>query len=425
MSLILDALKKSETDRAGTIIPTPQLSSFEQDSQPAKSSRLIVYIATVGIAVFGGIAGYGFLNYRSDPVPPPSIAEPAPAPVEEPAEVIAEPVPEPAEDVVPEPVSVTHEPAAPEATDTPSLVPEEIIVEDPAVEEEPTPIESAPIEPMTVELTAEGDWETAVEQPAPDPVKIEPVFAASLPPTKPLVPAPPAINPIVNQPPSGSMSPVDSGWMHLSNQDYAAAIASFKLASARNADSPDAHYGMGWAYEKSNRIDLAITSYTKAMELDPTHANAMISRGFLRYYENEFEVAGDDFRHIIDSEKGELHDYALLWTYLSIARASGNTAHAHGQLINSESHTAWPGVLFSYYMGKKSRDQVVAAINEASGTERQKRECVGYFFVGQLRLLVGDTAGARTAFQKTLATGMTKYRQFAAAATELERLSGQ
>jgi hypothetical protein len=64
-------------------------------------------------------------------------------------------------------------------------------------------------------------------------------------------------------------------------------------------------------------------------------------------------------------------------------------------------------------------------MSEVGGVERRKRECVGYFFVGQLRLLVGDPEGARTAFQKVLGTGMTMFRQFDAARVELDKLAAE
>ena len=65
---------------------------------------------------------------------------------------------------------------------------------------------------------------------------------------------------------------------------------------------------------------------------------------------------------------------------------------------------------------------MIAATRDSDPRKQRENECVAYFFLGQERLVKGDGEKAAKYFQKTLDTGITDYRQYAAAEEELRRL---
>jgi tetratricopeptide (TPR) repeat protein len=68
--------------------------------------------------------------------------------------------------------------------------------------------------------------------------------------------------------------------------DYANAIAEYNQAIALNSKAEENsfyfhlyYYNRGVCYMKTNKIDLAITDFSKALEIKPDHANSLLSRG--------------------------------------------------------------------------------------------------------------------------------------------------
>lgn len=91
--------------------------------------------------------------------------------------------------------------------------------------------------------------------------------------TAPTTSAPAATAPTTTAPASGGSSTttasktpaqlVDAGWSAIEGGDYAAARASFDAALAKSPGSPDARFGLGYAYEKLGNLPAAITQYCK------------------------------------------------------------------------------------------------------------------------------------------------------------------
>ena len=212
------------------------------------------------------------------------------------------------------------------------------------------------------------------------------------------------------------------GWAHLAKGNHDQAIRNYGEAIGFDPSLAEAHFARGWVYEQLGQRDRAIEEYGDAIRIAPDHGDARFSRGILRFYSGNPEPAAGDFSAIVEGSGGGLRAYALLWLYLSRAQAGGEPdreLRAHAERLDLD---PWPGIIVKLYLGQVPAAQVIAATRDSYSIKQRENECVAYFFLGQERLVKGDTEKAAEYFQKTLDTGITGYRQYAAAEEELRRL---
>ncbi|MDP6884596.1 MAG: tetratricopeptide repeat protein [Rhodospirillales bacterium] len=212
------------------------------------------------------------------------------------------------------------------------------------------------------------------------------------------------------------------GWVHHAKGSRRLAVKNFSQAIRLNPRNPEAYFGRAWAYEQLGQVDLAIKEYGQAIALKDDYADAYLSRGVLRFYHDRPEAAAADFSTVLDKAPDGLRRYALLWLFLSRARSGGDGAKELSKLAESVSLTPWPGIIVTHYLGKAGAEQVLRAITDDDRRSRLEKECVAYFFLGQYDLVRGDRKRAAEHFRKTLAIGVTGYRQYGAAEKELRRM---
>jgi len=213
------------------------------------------------------------------------------------------------------------------------------------------------------------------------------------------------------------------GWLHEANHAYTLAIGDFSKAIRLNTGFADAYFARAWVYEQSGNTAAAITDYSNVVRLEPEHMNATLSRGILRFYDDQKSLATTDFRRVYERADAELSDYGLLWMYVTRILSSADPSSVTSELSSVKPRTEWPGILFRSFIGTASVAEVLASMHTVDPLVSRQRECVGYFFLGQHRLALGDKKGAREYFIKTLESGITSYRQYWAAKTELKQLT--
>jgi lipoprotein NlpI len=79
-------------------------------------------------------------------------------------------------------------------------------------------------------------------------------------------------------------------------------------------------------------------------------------------------------------------------------------------------------MLVRLFRGEATPTQVIVAAKDRDAQRQRENECVAFFFLGQHRLINDDGKGAVDYFRRTLATGVTNFRQYAVAKRELDRL---
>ena len=478
MSLILDALKKSETERSDRPAPRSRTEPINDEDGSSIPRRVIVLGLSLLIAL-GSLSVILFLQRELPPadvvaegqsresvetvdsVPseksdPENKSEAEPDKTVVAAKAVQEKTLHPTvqmEEKTSEPVSPS--PASP-VTETPALPivsePEQVSLNPqpeapispepaPSVKKQPTPVETA--EPP-VDTPAATVPEPAV--PAKDASRFSP-------PNKPAAPSQPstpvntdlanqsvrqaeeyeqagkidlaieAYGRAIGQDRQNAEAYFARGWLHETNRAYETAISDFSNAIGLNINFTDAYFARAWAYEQSGDVTAAITDYSNVVRLEPGHMNAILSRGILQFYGNKKNQSEADFQTVYKNADAELSDYGLLWLFVARIQGSTNPSLAASALSTIQPRTEWPGVLFRSFIGDASATEVMSSMQTPDPLVSRKRQCVGYFFLGQYRLALGDTAGAREYFTKTLESGITTYRQYWAAKIELKRLS--
>jgi len=105
---------------------------------------------------------------------------------------------------------------------------------------------------------------------------------------------------------------ISEGIRHTEEQKYDKAISSFKKAIKIDPEYARAHYALGGIYTLKNRNEMAIEEYKKAIELDPAFADPHYSLGFVyekigRKKEADQEYLLFDMLKDIDKKNGKLN----------------------------------------------------------------------------------------------------------------------
>ena len=72
------------------------------------------------------------------------------------------------------------------------------------------------------------------------------------------------------------------------------AIRSFRKAIELDPTDPEAYHNRGQVYYEQDQYDLAVADYTRAIELDPDYATAFANRGLAHYRKGALAAALDD-----------------------------------------------------------------------------------------------------------------------------------
>lgn len=78
--------------------------------------------------------------------------------------------------------------------------------------------------------------------------------------------------------------------------DYDLAIADFQEALRLDPRYADAYYGLGLAYEATNRTQLALDAYLSAIRLQPSHGESQARSGILYFERRQYGPAESHLR---------------------------------------------------------------------------------------------------------------------------------
>jgi lipoprotein NlpI len=85
----------------------------------------------------------------------------------------------------------------------------------------------------------------------------------------------------------------------------------------------------------------------------------------------------------------------------------------------------WTSRIGHFLAGQLAEPEFLAAAKDADPKKEAGQLCEAYFYAGTKRLLAGDKATATEYFQKSIATEMKGYYEYASAAAELKFLKGE
>src|ERR1043165_3210958 len=104
----------------------------------------------------------------------------------------------------------------------------------------------------------------------------------------------------------------EMGWCQNDTKDYVGAIASLKKANSLWPDVYKIHFELGYAFEKINSIDSAISNYNQCLQINTTNSGVYKQLGTIYYNKENYPLALQHFTNYIANSKQEIIDY-LFW----------------------------------------------------------------------------------------------------------------
>ncbi len=427
MSYILDALKKSDQERKRGEVPTIASANNETESDEGVTNKIGLKITAGGFALVTVVLVIVLLSGGDEPSSTPMQTDVAMTP---PAlEQIAEPKPEAKIEEKPEAVAVIS--PEPEKEPAKPVIEKSIKVEKPKT--------SAPIiaaSPIDAEIPKPQLSATEASPPASQPVSdVSKAPAPKKVPGSTIATAPKpktetkTSNAPVRKKPTASLPKLsqasdylDRGWSSIDRGLYNQAIADFSNAVEMEPGFSDGWFALGWAQEKNEQDADAIVSYTRAIKSKPDHTGALFSRAYLELFSGNASAAVRDFNATISIADGDLKIYTHIWLFIARSNAGMDAAGRIAIDSRGDDLSVWPGPVIKFYAGRLSEAEVLQSVESEGVSGLQQRRGAGYFFLGEYALLQGNTTKAKEYFEKTLATGAVKLRQFDGARRELAKL---
>jgi tetratricopeptide (TPR) repeat protein len=179
----------------------------------------------------------------------------------------------------------------------------------------------------------------------------------------------------------------------------------------------------GHRYLSTRQFDLAMADLTRGSQLDSTIYGIWYHLGIVKFARNDFAGAADAFRHAMPKapDAGELAG-SVDWLWMSLARA-GKRAEADAMLArkpDSLPTTVAYAQRLKLYRGILKPEAVVTPADTAD-----VQVATLSFGLGNWYLVNGDTARARTAFARSVASGGWPGFGFILSEIELRRLTAR
>lgn len=168
----------------------------------------------------------------------------------------------------------------------------------------------------------------------------------------------------------------------------------------------------------------AIEHLEQARKLGFNAYEIAYQRGQTYYQMGQYRRALEDLEPLaISAANMEAQPYARLWYLWTLKPAGAALPDTLRQELNAEASRAWPRPAYGLFTGISTPEQVLAAAEKMTGDERLLALCEAYFNIGQYYLAKQDRIKAKEFFEKTVATGMLSFAEYAFALFELQRLS--
>lgn len=159
--------------------------------------------------------------------------------------------------------------------------------------------------------------------------------------------------------------------------------------------------------------DSCVRSLTTAIDLAPRDISHLMLRGVAHFCRGDFKAAIPDLQRTFELGNDT---YALLFLHLARVKAVENAAAALETDAGKVRIWHWPSAVVGLFLGRLSADSTIAAAR----TPHELGEA--QFYLGQWRLLQGDHAEARKAFQAAAEACPPWFNEHVAAIAELQRL---
>ncbi|MBY0510314.1 MAG: tetratricopeptide repeat protein [Rhodospirillaceae bacterium] len=224
-----------------------------------------------------------------------------------------------------------------------------------------------------------------------------------------------------------SLRPGDAGPLffranaRLQNGEAKDAAADYSAFLARHAGDIEGLMGRALARQFSGDYAGSEADFSAVLNRRPDAAQALAGRGYVRVMRARHAEAAADLAAAQRLPDAPAH--LAVWRFIAESRGGLKPAPALAATLKTIAADTWPGPVLRYFAGALSGDDVlVAATREPR--DAPGRLCEAYYYLGEAAVMQNDPAQAAKLFKAALATGMSRYTEYAAAQAGLEHLSG-
>jgi tetratricopeptide (TPR) repeat protein len=212
--------------------------------------------------------------------------------------------------------------------------------------------------------------------------------------------------------------------------DAPGAVEDYGLFLAAHPTDTEARMGRALARQFAGDLDGADADLSLVLDALPDAATPRASRGYLRVMRGDFTAAAADLTRAA-AFSGAPPEVAL-WRFIAERRAGLSADGPLRMAAKALASDQWPAPVMHYFLGAIAGDAVLAAAAQEQPGKRQGelqaingRLCEAYFYLGEAALMQKDTDEAGALFAAAVATGMTRFTEFAGAQIELNRLKNR
>lgn len=203
--------------------------------------------------------------------------------------------------------------------------------------------------------------------------------------------------------------------------DHAGAMTDFERARQLEPQNPDVYYQIGFSQINTGDYAGALGQFDHAISLSPKAADLYQVRGLIHENLDDFVQAAADFDQASKLDPAHA-SYAQILRELVRLRL-GQPPSDFLKTVSGWK-AGWTRSLGQFIAGQIDESAVLSAAETRDRESVAGQRCEVYYYMGEMRLVHHDAAGAREFFQKCLATGKLGYGEFQLARAELARMAG-
>jgi len=205
--------------------------------------------------------------------------------------------------------------------------------------------------------------------------------------------------------PNYSAAWYEMGWCSNDLKDYTGAISYLRKARPMWSSIPKVYFELGYAFEKTEKLDSATANYNRCLELKPDYSLAHKQLGTMAYNKSDYTTALKHYKKYEEFSKTTITDY-LYWYRRGFANnALKNYEDAKGSLNKSleikKDYTNTYLELGFAYKNLKQNDDAISNYKKAIELDPQSH--IPYNGIGEVyRDNIKDRREAMAWYQKAL-----------------------
>ena len=212
---------------------------------------------------------------------------------------------------------------------------------------------------------------------------------------------------------------VFSGQFKYLSGDTKGGLMDWAHALELNPTNIEVFLARGDAREATGDDAGAIDDYSRALKLDPTNGDTLLARGATRQIQGDIPNALADYGRAIELKPDD-SQYPALYRQLLLLR-TGIAPTNFGATAAGWTN-GWAKDLGRYVAGQINEKTLLKAAKKSDLEPVSGQKCEAFYFIGMMRLIAGDHAGAREYFEMCATTGQVDYYEYKFSRAELTRM---